>query len=539
MKKILVIDDDKPFCAVVMTTLRRNGYEVFGAGNGAEGLAQALAVQPSLILSDVNMGGRNGFELLKELRARPETSAIPVIMMTGEPQRNDARFSMSQGADDYLPKPFAMEEMLASVRGRLSRQDGITRAVDAQNQAHRLSTEEKLRLQTTALEATANGIMITDREGHILWVNPAFAALTGYTAEEVLGQNPRIFKSKHQSPDFYTGLWATIATGSVWHGELVNQRKDGSSYYEEMTITPVRDAAGNILNFIAIKQDITERKKTEQVLAQERDLLQALMDNQPDFIYFKDANSRYTRINRALTRHLGLQQPEEAIGKSDEDFFPLHEARQKLTDERRLISTGQPVVDVVERSATAKETKWLSSTKVPIYGDDSKIAGLVGISHDITERQKTEEELQRKSAFLEAQVNSSIDGIFVLDGQERKIVQNQRMTDMFQIPPAIANDPDHEKQRRWTVQMAKDPEQRMRKIIYLKSHRNEISREEIELKDGRIFDCYTTPVLSKNGTYFGRMWTFRDITERKRAEEPPPPENGELVETMDEAAAVI
>jgi PAS domain-containing protein len=156
---------------------------------------------------------------------------------------------------------------------------------------------------------------------------------------------------------------------------------------------------------------------------------------------------------------------------------------------------------------------------VPIYSADSKIAGLVGISHDITQRQKTEEELQRKTAFMEAQVNSSIDGIFVLDEQGRKVLQNQRMTDMFQIPPAIADDPDHEKQRTWTVQMVKDPEQRLKKIMYLKSHRNEISREEIEMKDGRIFDCYTAPVLSKNGNYFGRMWTFRDITARKRVEE--------------------
>jgi PAS domain S-box-containing protein len=518
MKTILVIDDDKPFCAVVVTTLRRHGYQVIGAGDGAEGLARALTHSPDLILTDVNMAGRTGFELLKDLRARPETSGIPVIIMTGEPQKADARFSMLQGADDFLAKPFAMEEMLVRVQARLDRQEGIHRAVDEQTKTERLGAAEKIHLQTTALEATANGIMITDAAGRILWVNSAFAKLTGYTAEEVVGQNPRLLKSQHQSPQFYASMWATIQTGASWHGELVNVRKDGSAYYEEMTITPVCNADGAIQNFVAIKQDVSERKKNESVLAQERDLLQALMDNQPDFIYFKDAESRYTRINRALARHLGLKHAEEAIGKCDEDFFPLHEARQKLVDERRMLSTGQPLLDVVERSARPQEIKWVSSTKVPMFGEDSKICGLVGISHDITQRQKTEEELQRKTAFMEAQVNSSIDGIFVVDEQGRKILQNQRMTDMFQIPAVIAEDPDHEKQRSWTVQMVKDPEQRLKKIMYLKSHRNEISREEIEMKDGRIFDCYTAPVLSKNGNYFGRMWTFRDITERKRAE---------------------
>jgi len=519
MIKILIVDDDKQFGAALAATLRRNSYEILSAENGTDAMVLALAHLPDLVLCDVNLGVRNGFELLKELRGRPETSAISVIMMTGEPHHAGVRFSMAQGADDYLIKPFGMEEMLSAVRARLVRQEGIHRAVDEQTKQERLHSAEKIRLQTSALEAAANGILISDRSGRILWVNPAFTTLTGYSAEDVTGKYPRILKSKHQSPKFYEDLWATIIAGNTWHGELVNRRKDGSVYYEEMTITPVCAADGRIQNFIAIKQDVSERKKSELVLAQERDQLQALMDYQPDFIYFKDLDSRFTRINRALARHLNLKQPEEAIGKSDDDFFPLNDAKQKLMDERRLLATGQPVLDRVERSATTAENKWVSSTKVPIYGHDSKITGLVGISHDITERQKTEEELQRKSAFLEAQINSSIDGIFVVDDQGRKVLQNQRMTDLFQIPPAIANDPDHEKQRVWTLQMVNDPEKTLKKIIYLKSHRNEISREEVEMKDGRILDCYTTPVLSRNGKYFGRMWTFRDITDRKRAEE--------------------
>lgn len=132
MKKILVIDDDKPFRAAVVAMLRRQGYEVLDAGDGGEGLALAFAHRPNLVLSDVNMAGRNGFDVLQELRARPETSASPVILMTGAPHKAGARFSMDQGADDYLPKPFAMEQLLATVSARLERQEGINRAVDVQ-----------------------------------------------------------------------------------------------------------------------------------------------------------------------------------------------------------------------------------------------------------------------------------------------------------------------------------------------------------------------------------------------------------------------
>ncbi len=529
MERILVIDDDGPLRATIQVSLRRQGYAVCEAGDGMAGLAAAFAQQPSLILSDVNMTGQNGFELLRELRTHPETSAIPVILMTGEPNFAGARNSMDRGADDYLQKPFAMETLLMSVRARLRRQDGIKQSVEAKVQKERISAEEKLLLQTSALEAAANGIVITTLDGTILWVNRAFTQLTGYTVEEVVGRNSRLLKSDRHPPEFYRDLWATISAGKVWRGELVNKRKDGGYYLEEMTITPVRGANGEISNFIAIKQDVTERKRAEealrqsqrefkdmfdnapvgfheidaegrlvrinntelkmlgyaagellgqfvwkisaeaetsrgavlaklsgeplpaasferkfrrkdgsvfpvlirdqvmkreddvitgirtsvqditaekeieQALARERDLLQALMDNLPDHIYFKDARSRFTRINRAHARHLGLPKPEDAIGKSDADYFPHGQARQKLVDEQCLLATGQPILGLVEKSDATTGDRWVSSTKVPIYGPDGKITGLVGISRDITaikaaERERQMMELQLRQA---------------------------------------------------------------------------------------------------------------------------------------------
>jgi len=130
---------------------------------------------------------------------------------------------------------------------------------------------ERLELQSAALESAANGVAITGRSGTIQWVNPAFTRLTGYEATEVIGQNPRLLNSGRHPPEFYRELWATITQGKVWHGELYNRRKDGSVYPEEMTITPVRDAEGKIRSFVAIKQDITDRKQLELELAQARD----------------------------------------------------------------------------------------------------------------------------------------------------------------------------------------------------------------------------------------------------------------------------
>jgi PAS domain S-box-containing protein len=121
-----------------------------------------------------------------------------------------------------------------------------------------------LRLLSTAVESAVNGIAVTDRKGEILWVNPAFTRLTGYSREEVLGKNPRILKSGLHSPEFYNQMWATLLRGEPWHGELVNRRKDGSLHPEEMTIAPVKAGGAGISHFVAVKHDITARKRAER-----------------------------------------------------------------------------------------------------------------------------------------------------------------------------------------------------------------------------------------------------------------------------------
>ncbi|HEV2489215.1 MAG TPA: diguanylate cyclase [Candidatus Acidoferrales bacterium] len=124
--------------------------------------------------------------------------------------------------------------------------------------------ENLLELQAAALEAAANPIIITRRDGTILWVNKAFEQLSGYARDEAIGQSTRLLRSGQQSPSFYKEMWETVLSGKKWRGELVNQRKDGSLYPEEMTITPVMNRKGEITHFIAIKLDITKRKQVEE-----------------------------------------------------------------------------------------------------------------------------------------------------------------------------------------------------------------------------------------------------------------------------------
>lgn len=169
----------------------------------------------------------------------------------------------------YIIRSSPVLATLGRKNGKLAIFSEITELKRAHNQMH---------LQVTALEAAGNAIVITSADGRIEWANPAFSRLTGYTLEEVVGKHPSIFKSGQQSPEFYKNLWETILAGQVWHGELTNRRKNGEVYYEEMTITPVSREDGSPTTFIAIKQDVTDRKRAEAKL--QRAHQEALRANQ-------------------------------------------------------------------------------------------------------------------------------------------------------------------------------------------------------------------------------------------------------------------
>ncbi len=198
----------------------------------------------------------------------------------------------------------------------------------------REQVEAQLRLQLAALESAANGIVMTDRSGTIVWVNQAFTRLTGYDREEAIGKNPRVLKSGQHSSAFYRELWECILSGQVWRGELTNRRKDGTLYVEEMSITPVRQAGKEITHFVAVKQDVTARKMAEQALLESEERYRTLFTNMTEGFALGEAlydqqgianNFKFLEINNAFEQQSGLKR-EDVVGRPITEVLPRLES---------------------------------------------------------------------------------------------------------------------------------------------------------------------------------------------------------------------
>ena len=298
--------------------------------------------------------------------------------------------------DDQPPRYLDLKiSPLRDQRGRLS-----GRLITFRDITERKQAEVQLRLQSIALESAANGVVITDRQGNIIWANPAFTHITGYTLDEVRAQNPRLLKSGAHDAEFYQSLWQTILDGRIWRGELTNRRKDGSLYTEAQTIAPVRDERGEITHFIAIKHDITQRKQTEEALRQQNEYLAALNETMLGLSSRLDLNDILEKIVKRAGQLLGTPHGYLDLAEPGKAELTPKVATGALSQSIRfkvkpgegaagvVWQTGQPVV-VGDYDTWAGRVKGFSYNtiraviSVPLKSG-SRVVGALGLAYDST-----------------------------------------------------------------------------------------------------------------------------------------------------------
>ncbi|MEA3278091.1 MAG: EAL domain-containing protein [Pseudomonadota bacterium] len=254
--------------------------------------------------------------------------------------------------------------------------------------------ELELRKLDRALEQSPSTIIITDTDGNIEYVNPKFEAATGYSAAEVLQRNPRLLKSGDKSPEEYKELWNTILSGEVWRGQFHNRHKDGSIYWEAASISPVRDAAGKITHFIAVKEDITARKRTENQLRMNA----IVFDRTIEGIMVTDANNHIKTVNPAFTRITGYEAAEVigrnpsilSSGRHDQAFYDA------MWDSLR--SKGYWNGEIWNRRKDGSVyPQWLSLTAISNTAEE--VREYVAVFTDITRRKQDEEKILHQANF--------------------------------------------------------------------------------------------------------------------------------------------
>jgi PAS domain S-box-containing protein len=223
----------------------------------------------------------------------------------------------------------------------------------------------------------------------------------------VIGKSDYDFFPKVFADIFYQDEQRIISTGTPIIGKVEKIEIDGSpTRWVTVSKFPVYDLEGGaIIGTFGISHDISALTEAETVLAQERDMLHLLLDHSNDAIYFKDLKSRYLRISKGHPALKKIQAPEDAIGKTDFDFFPKEHAQTAFDDERQIINTGVPILGKIEReNSDGMPEKWVFTSKLPIYDRKGVIVGTFGISRDITELKKFENELQKAKNELEERV---------------------------------------------------------------------------------------------------------------------------------------
>jgi len=251
--RVLLVEDEAGDAHLVKMKLRQAQcarFEVTWAQSLIEARQCLDALSFDVMLLDLSLPDSEGLATVHS--ARGMAKGVPIVVLSGRGDTDFALTVLESGALDYM------------VKGDFG-YDGLGRVV--RYALLRTEMEARNNLLIAALEAAANGVVITDKDATIIWANPAFGRLTGYSPEEAVGNNPnKLTNSGIQNKEFYQKMWTNLLTGQPWRGELVNKRKDGSLYYEELSIAPVKNDAEEITHFIGIKEDITVRKEMEAQL---------------------------------------------------------------------------------------------------------------------------------------------------------------------------------------------------------------------------------------------------------------------------------
>ena len=338
----------------------------------------------------------------RDLELRTRSLEISSLELSGSNEKLRSELSNRENA---------LGSLRDAIQGLLPSNEGMTITLVEDNietlsrrVAELVANSEKDRLalanQKFALDQHAI-VSITDTNGTILYANDRFCEISGYQRHELIGQNHRIVKSGIHPPEIFRDMWGTISLGHVWHGEVCNRGKAGQLYWVSATIVPLLGPDGQPEQYIAIRTDISDRKRMEAELSEQLDLVEGLIEAIPLPVYIKDAEGRYLRLNRAFEIFIGIKR-EDFIGKTLYQLLARDAARFHSEKDTELLARGgtQTYETIVHGHDRLSHNAIYR--KAALTRRDGSIYGLLGTIIDITDRKKAEIEMQLAKEAAEA-----------------------------------------------------------------------------------------------------------------------------------------
>ncbi len=375
---------------------------------------------------------------------------------------------------------------------------------------------ENLKILCAAVEQSPNAVMITDLGGEIIYVNPSFTRLTGYSAKELIGKNPRILKSGKTPPETYRRLKETIRQGGEWREVIQDKRKDGSFYWALETISPIRDDRGRVTHYLAIQKDITEQKRAEEALRESEARFRQIADMTGEWIWEQDPQGRYIYSSSAVKKILGYE-PEEILGRHYLELFTPGNRHRWESQISPSVPFQHRFTKIINRYRHKNGHEvYTESTGLPIFDEHGKLLKWRGVDHDITLRKRYEDQLRVRDRAIEA---ASV-GIDIADA-------SRSSWPAIYVNPALCKITGFPREKligRNVLKLVCDPASAPSVLEQLQAivSKGREAREVIQCfnRTGEPFwdEVTISPVKDEDGKIVHVIEIHNDITERRQAE---------------------
>ena len=389
----------------------------------------------------------------------------------------------------------------------------------------------ELKKFSLAVEQSVNTIVITDENGDIEYVNSKFIETTGYTKDAALGINPRILNSGRQPKEYYSNMWQTISSGKEWVGEFQNKAKNGKIYWERVAISPIKNEYGVITNYMAIKEDITKEKVTQEKLVKAstevivaKEVLRKVLDNIPIKIFWKDLDSKFLGVNVASIKEKKFKDENDVIGKSDFDFYDEKWAQKYRNDEVEIMKSGVPKLNYIETQVVNGEERSYISNKLPFYDENNNVIGIIGTSEDISEKLNYENKLKQvtnEATLAKEVLRKVLDNIPIKVFWKNKKLNFLGCNDAFLKDNLFKNEEEIIGKSDFDFNNKNDAETyRKDDVAVMLSGKPKLNFQHSDTRNGkkRWITTSKLPFFDENNNVIGIIGTSEDITERRENE---------------------